>query len=137
MSIQLGTRGVHHVSLTVTDVARTRQFYIEVLGFQVILELGPAVLDRATALLSSACIPRRTRRARPVATASTRTGSGLDHLAFTVASLDELERAVAIFDEHGVPHGAIEDLGPTTGLPLRVVFFRDPDGIQLELSAPY
>jgi hypothetical protein len=33
---------------------------------------------------------------------------GLDHLAFSVDSRDELERAFRLFDERGVPHGEIE-----------------------------
>ncbi|MDL1927255.1 hypothetical protein FBQ79_13470 [Anaerolineae bacterium AMX1] len=58
---------------------------------------------------------------------------GLDHLCLSVASLAELERAVTILDERNVSHGEIEDLGDTG---LRVVTLRDPDNIQIELSAP-
>jgi glyoxylase I family protein len=136
MSIQLATHGVHHVSLTVADVARTLQFYTEVLGFQVVLELPPAVLlgDGST-IIGIHPAPDPTRAASNDRFDENRIG--LDHLAFTVESREELERAVAIFDERGVPHGAIEDLGPAIGLNLHVVFFRDPDGIQLELSASY
>ncbi len=39
------------------------------------------------------------------------------------------------FDKQGVPHGEIEDLGPD--LSIYVLAFRDPDNIQLELTAPY
>ena len=46
MSIHLTTRAVHHVSLTVGDVTRTRRLYIEILGFQVAAELPTAVLLR-------------------------------------------------------------------------------------------
>jgi len=42
-----------------------------------------------------------------------------------------------LFDEQGVPHGAIEDLGPAIGLKLHVLFFRDPDNMQLELCSSY
>jgi len=42
------------------------------------------------------------------------------------ASRDDLEQAVRRFDEHEVTHGQI------TRLPS----FEDPDGIQLELTAP-
>jgi hypothetical protein len=60
---------------------------------------------------------------------------GLDHISFSVGSRDELERAVQILDQYGVPHGAIEDLGSDFGL--YVLTFRDPDNIQLELTAAY
>jgi hypothetical protein len=38
---------------------------------------------------------------------------GLDHLSFSVGSRDELEQAVRLFDERGVPHGEIMDIGPS------------------------
>jgi len=60
---------------------------------------------------------------------------GLDHLNFSVASHDDLELAIRLFDEHGVSHGEIEDLGPS--LAMYMLAFRDPDNIQLELTAPY
>jgi catechol 2,3-dioxygenase-like lactoylglutathione lyase family enzyme len=58
---------------------------------------------------------------------------GLDHLSFGVASRDDLEQAVRLLDEHGVTHGQIARL-PSFGID--VLSFEDPDGIQLELTAP-
>jgi catechol 2,3-dioxygenase-like lactoylglutathione lyase family enzyme len=58
---------------------------------------------------------------------------GLDHLSFGVASYHELEQASRLFDEHGVKHGTITRL-PSFGID--VLSFEDPDGIQLELTAP-
>jgi catechol 2,3-dioxygenase-like lactoylglutathione lyase family enzyme len=58
---------------------------------------------------------------------------GLDHISFSVGSRDDLERAVRAFDGRGIPHGEIKDLG---GLGILVLAFRDPDNIQLELTAP-
>ena len=58
---------------------------------------------------------------------------GLDHLSFNVASRDELERAVQIFDRRGVPHGEIKTL---SSFGIYVLPFRDPDNIQIELTAP-
>ncbi len=60
---------------------------------------------------------------------------GLDHLSFSVGSRDDLERALRLLDERGVPHGEIKDLGPDLGI--YILSFRDPDNIQLELTAPY
>lgn len=136
MPVQLTTRGVHHVSLTVADVPRTRQFYTDVLGFQAVLELPPAVLlSDGSTVIGVHPAPDPARAPRDDRFDENRIG--LDHLAFTVESRADLEQAIAIFDKHGVSHGAIEDLGPAIGLNLYVIFFRDPDGIQLELSAPY
>jgi len=58
---------------------------------------------------------------------------GLDHLSFSVATREDLEEAVRLFDEHGVTHGAITRL-PSFGID--VLPFNDPDGIQLELTTP-
>ena len=58
---------------------------------------------------------------------------GLDHLSFSVASHDDLEQAMRLFDERGVPHGEITSL-PSFGID--VLPFEDPDGVQLELTAP-
>lgn len=60
---------------------------------------------------------------------------GLDHLSFSVENRDAVEQAVRLFDERGVPHGEITDLGAAFGL--HVLMFRAPDHIQLELTAAY
>jgi len=58
---------------------------------------------------------------------------GLDHLSFNVASRGELEGAVRLLEEHGVPHGQITSLA---SFGIDVLPFEDPDGVQLELTAP-
>jgi glyoxylase I family protein len=58
---------------------------------------------------------------------------GLDHLSFSVASHRELEVAADLFDQHGVPHGDITELA---AFGIYILPFRDPDNIQLELTAP-
>jgi len=40
-----------------------------------------------------------------------------------------------MLEQRDVPHGAIEDMGKELGL--YVLAFRDPDNIQLELTAQY
>src|SRR6266568_2967162 len=58
---------------------------------------------------------------------------GLDHLSFGVAGRADLEQAIRLFDENGVPHGEITTLA---GFGIDVLPFEDPDGVQLELTAP-
>jgi glyoxylase I family protein len=60
---------------------------------------------------------------------------GLDHISLSVRSRADLDEAARIFDERGVLHGEVKDLG--AGSRLYVLAFRDPDNIQLELSATY
>ena len=58
---------------------------------------------------------------------------GLDHISFSVGSRVDLEQALQELDRRGIPHGEIKDLGD---LGILVLSFRDPDNIQLELTAP-
>ncbi len=52
---------------------------------------------------------------------------GLDHLAFNVASREELDAWLARLDELGISHTGI-----TEQEPWDVLVLRDPDNIQLE-----
>jgi catechol 2,3-dioxygenase-like lactoylglutathione lyase family enzyme len=128
--------------LTVTDVQRSRQFYTGLLGFQVAVESpppgDPAEAEVYRVLFGGVVMIRGNvmMGLRPVAAAGDHFDPdrvGLDHLSFSVATRHDLEQAVRLFDEHGVPHGAITSL-PSFGID--VLPFDDPDGIQLELTAP-
>jgi len=59
---------------------------------------------------------------------------GLDHMSFAVRSRQVLEDAVRTLDARSVPHSEVRDLGEAFGIA--ILIFRDPDNIQLELSAP-
>ncbi|MDQ4078223.1 MAG: VOC family protein [Chloroflexota bacterium] len=132
MNGQVKTGGVNHVTLTVTDVSRARDFYTSVLGFEEVTEFGPrSLLSNGSVILALGLAPDPTQ-VRPNDQFN-ENRVGLDHLSFSVESREELERALQLFDERGVPHGEIKDLGD---LGLYVLAFRDPDNIQLELTAP-
>ena len=57
----------------------------------------------------------------------------MDHNSFSVGIREDLERTMQEFNRRGIPHGEIKDLG---GLGILVIAFRDPDNIQLKLTAP-
>jgi len=139
---QVPTGDIHHLRLTVTDLARSREFYTELLGFQVAVESPPPgdpAADEAFKILFGGIVMIRGNLLmglRPMAPASDRFDPdrvGLDHLSFGVASRAELDQAAALFDERGVPRGEITTL-PSFGID--VLPFEDPDGMQLELTAP-
>ena len=142
MPAQIPTGDIHHLRLTVTDVQRSRQFYTSLLGFEVAVDspppddpsagevfkilFGGVVMVRGNLLMGL----------RPMAPSGDRFDPdrvGLDHLSFGVASRDDLDQAVQLLDEHGVRHGEITSL-PSFGID--VLPFEDPDGVQLELTAP-
>ena len=133
---------IHHLRLTVTDVERSRQFYTSLLGFEIVAESPPPgdpsagevfkVLFGGVVMIRGNLI----MGLRPMAPAGDQFDPdrvGLDHLSFGVPSRADLEQAAALFDEHGVTHGVITPL-PSFGID--VLSFADPDGIQLELTAP-
>ena len=140
---QIPTGEIHHLRLTVTDLERSRQFYTSLLGFEIAADspppgdpsaaevfkilFGGVVLIRGSVLMGL----------RPVAPAGDRFDPdrvGLDHLSFSVPRREDLDQAVRLLDERGVPHGEITSL-PSFGID--VLSFEDPDGMQLELTAPH
>jgi glyoxylase I family protein len=133
MTIPINT--IHHLALTVTDTARSKDFYTNILGFKHIVDLGPRVLVGNDAIIIALLPPPDPSQALPNDRFN-ENRLGLDHLSFSVASRADLEAAARHFDEHDVSHGEINDLGEY-GLPIYVMAFRDPDNIQLELTAPH
>jgi glyoxylase I family protein len=141
MPVQIAVGPIHHLRLTVTDIARSRAFYTGLLGFQVAVESPPPgdptaeamypVLWGGVVMVSGNLL----LGLRPVAHGSDRFDEnrvGLDHLSFNVSSRAELEEAARLFDEQGVPHGEITRL---EGFGIDILPFRDPDNVQLELTA--
>jgi glyoxylase I family protein len=128
----ISTTGVHHIRLIVTDPIRSRDFYTSFLNFTVAAELPPGFVltngnillgmtpawDESQAIANDRFSPNRV---------------GLDHLSFGVANRAELEKAATLFEEHGIEHGEVRDLPP---FGIIILSFSDPDGIQLELTAP-
>jgi glyoxylase I family protein len=133
---------IHHLRLTVTDLQRSREFYTGLLGFQVAVESpppgDPAEAETFKILFGGVVMIRGSliMGLRPMAPATDRFDpdrAGLDHLSFGVPARADLEQAIRVFDEHGVPHGEITRLA---SFGIDVLPFEDPDGIQLELTAP-
>lgn len=121
---------VGHVGLNVTDLARSRTFYAELLGLSVLAESERA--GRRFALLGRGTDILVTLWQQADAAFRART-AGLHHISFGVSSLDEvreIERrarvlGAAFLYEGVVPHAE--------GLDSGGVYFSDPDGIRLEV----
>lgn len=132
MSTALQTGAVHHIALTVSDARRSQKFYTEALGFNFVTDFGPRVLLHNGSVLLALMPPADPAQA----VANDRFNEnriGLDHLSLSVASIAVLEAAAGLFDAQGVLHGEIKPLEP---FGIAVLAFRDPDNIQVELTAP-
>lgn len=139
---QIPTGEIHHLRLTVTDLERSREFYTQLLGFEVAVESpppdDPSAAETFKVLFGGIVMARGNliMGLRPMAAAGDHFSPdrvGLDHLSFSVPSRGDLEHAMRLFDERGVAHGQITRLA---AFGIDVLSFEDPDGVQLELTAP-
>ncbi|HEU5085898.1 MAG TPA: VOC family protein [Roseiflexaceae bacterium] len=127
MAKQIAVGPVHHLALTVSDLERSLKFYNDVLGFAQVAEFGARrILSNGSLIIGIGTGQHSDDRFDEMRT-------GLDHISFAVPARADLERALEVLDEHGVPHGEIAELAP---FGIAILAFRDPDNIQLELSAP-
>ncbi len=132
MTGPITTTSVHHVALTVSDVRRSQQFYTELLGFNFLTDFGPKALLHNGSVLLALNPPPDPAQAIP-ADQFSENRIGLDHLSLSVGSMADLHAAAALFDGRAIPHGEIKPLEP---FGIAVLAFRDPDNIQVELTAP-
>ena len=126
--------GMHHVALTVSDLERSVNFYRQVLGFEQVADLGTKIaLHNGSFLLVLTLASDPEQALENDRFNENRVG--LDHISFHVADHEAMEKAATSLDEMGVSRGAIRDLGK--GFGFFVMAFRDPDNIQLEMTALY
>lgn len=140
---EIATTGLHHLRLTVTNLARSRAFYSEVLGFTVVAESPGSPDDPAVRTdpdqLYGGCVFQAHGMfigLRPVADPTDRFNServGLDHLSLSVPSRADLDQAAERLTARQIPHGEVRELPP---FGIAILSFSDPDGIHLELTAP-
>ena len=117
-----------HVLLRVLDLERSKKFYAEVLGFQ-ILEEDPAHGGTFMALPGqSHAIDLFQAKDLEAAERQTPGVRGLGHIAFRVDSEDALREAYATLREHGV-----EITRTIDHVSQKSVYFNDPDGNTLEI----
>lgn len=122
---------IHHVSLTVTDVDRSVEWYKDVLGLSELMkEDHPDGHGYAIVLGKpdfSLCVGLHTHSANSSEPCD-ETRTGLDHVSFGVASRADLDIWAQHFKNLGVSQSPVNDQGAYA-----VLVFRDPDNIQLEL----
>ena len=124
--------GFHHIALTVTDVERSATWYRDLLGMVDVLGGDDdAVRYRVLAHPESGCIVGLREYAGGSGDAFDEMRTGMDHVAFAVASAEELSSWEGELARRNVT------FTPATVTPIgTVVVFRDPDNTQLEFWLP-
>lgn len=122
-------QAIHHIAVICSDYERSKKFYTEVLGLEIIrevyrMERKSYKLDLA---LNGLYVIELFSFPDPPPRPSRPEASGLRHLAFAVSDLDQ---AVAHLMTHAVDTEPVR-IDPYTGK--RFTFFTDPDGLPLEL----
>ena len=120
---------IHHVAIICSDYEKSKQFYVDVLGFPIIQETfrkerNSYKLDLKVSeteqieLFSFPNPPQRVNRPE---------ACGLRHLAFEV---DDIEESISQLQAKGIQ---FEDIRIDEITGKKFTFFRDPDGLPLEL----
>lgn len=120
---------IHHIAIIVSDYERSKDFYVNKLGFEVIRENYRPERDdwkldlRINDSTELELFAMKNAPARP----SYPEAQGLRHLAFRVGSVEETVKALA---ERGIDCEAIRMDSYTDR---KMTFFHDPDGLPLEI----
>ncbi len=120
---------IHHVAVIASDYERSKHFYTEILGLEIILETYRAERDSykldlrvsgggQIGLFSFPEPPPRPSRPEAV---------GLRHLAFEV---NDIERAKLLLEDQQI---TVEEIRIDRITKKRFTFLADPDGLPIEL----
>ena len=114
---------VHHITINVSDLERSRAFYAGVLGLTVDQDFPGEKLrfrldGTATRLVLKPALP-----GTPDGDRFTERRIGLDHIAIGVP-VGAAARYATVLDEAGVPNSGVK--------PEAMITFRDPDNFQWE-----
>lgn len=124
-------QGIGHITLTVTDIERSSEFYNRVFGAQTVAsdkdEYGPYAVSAGPALM----IGLRVHGSTPQSDEFNPMRLGLDHFGVHVESKAELEKWEAWLEECGVTHSEIVE--SPFGHHLNA---KDPDNIPIEFFVP-
>lgn len=126
MPIDIKTPGVHHIAIRVTDMAQSKAFYIDKLGFKAVLDQPELLIffagKTAIAIKGPEGKVAGNDQFNPFRV-------GLDHIALACDDRGELERVAQALAGHAIENTGIK-LDKT--LQKDYVAFKDPDRISWE-----
>lgn len=120
---------IHHVAIICSDYQKSKQFYVEVLGFSILQETYRSTRDsyKLDLKVGTSSQIELFSFPNPPERVNSPEACGLRHLALAV---DNLDRSVAELQAKGV---ALEEIRLDEITGKRFTFFKDPDGLPLEL----
>lgn len=124
--IQMQTPGVHHIALRVRSFEAARRFYIDLLGFQPLMEAPGLLLFQAGASVFGVRAPSEQS---PAGDSFDPHRVGLDHVALACTDEAELHRVADALAAAGVENTGVK-MDETLGK--KYVAFKDPDRIAWE-----
>ncbi len=125
MAINIQTPGIHHIALRCTDLARSRAFYHDTLGFPIALEIPGLFIFVA----GGTFIGVRGPASEPGTTVFNPYNVGIDHLALGCTDEAELHRVAKALSDANVENTGVK-FDDTLGK--NYVAFKDPDRIAWE-----
>ena len=119
---------LHHIAIVVSDYQRSKDFYVNKLGFEIILEEHrPAQDDIKLEVQLGNCFLEIFGKRNPPPNPGKPLPCGVWHLCFHAPDLDQ---TIARLNAAGIPTDPIMINGSNGK---RIAFFYDPDGLPLEL----
>ncbi|MHC5230002.1 SMU1112c/YaeR family gloxylase I-like metalloprotein [Enterococcus sp. LJL99] len=119
---------IHHIAINASDYQKTKEFYVEKLGFQIIrehyrkdkndLKLDLQLGNQELEIFISDTFPERPSYPEAL---------GLRHLAFKVASVEKMVKELEMKQISCEPIRTDDFTGE------KMTFFFDPDGLPLEI----
>ena len=119
---------LHHVAIIVSDYEKSKDFYVNKLGFEIIREeRRQAQQDIKLEVRLNNCMLEIFGKQNPSPNPGKPTQCGVWHLCFHAP---DLEKAIGELNALGIPTDPIM-INASNGK--RIAFFYDPDGLPLEL----
>lgn len=122
--------GYHHLSLSVTDLERSVAWYREALSLEVEAEIEGAGFRRVRLQAPGGALTLTlTSHDQQSGEPFDERRAGLDHVAFHVGDLVEVQNLKGHFERLGTEHSDVKEAANGSAM----ITLRDPDNIQLEV----
>lgn len=122
-------KGIHHIAIICSNYQLSKQFYVEILGFEIIKEVYRAERDsyKLDLSLNGNYVLELFSFPNPKIRATQPEATGLRHLAFCV---DDVELAIEELQQKNI---TVEPIRIDEFTGKKFTFFRDPDDLPIEL----